>query len=89
MKGKGFICGKYVVLVLQRCSKEEVPRLTLKDLENILPDTVRVVGYLPYYRFAVVNTFLFVKSHTLTYICSSSMGAGNLLLPSTTPSVSL
>ena len=95
MKGKRVLFAALfgAVLLLQRCSKEEAPTLTpLEDsLENIIPlsATARVVGYLPYYRFAAINNISFCKITHLNIAFANPDAAGNLLLPSTTPSVSL
>ena len=81
------------LLFVYSCSKEEIhaDNLLEDSLENIIPisSSARVIGYLPYYRFGQVNNISFCKITHLNISFANPDAEGNLILPSTTPSVAL
>ena len=82
-----------VLLCLQSCSKSEDTAVAASNLEVdplvVLSDTARVVGYLPYYRFAQVNDIAFCKLTHLNIAFANSDEAGQLSLPTNASGITL
>lgn len=79
--------------LMYSCSKDESPpqdpiEESVETL-TVLSDTARVVGYLPYYRFALINNIGFCKLTHLNIAFANPNAAGDIQLPSNAESIGI